>query len=85
MKEKKNCVDRFIVKRLDKRLMELMKVRLNIKHRSIPRFDSIDYFSSSLYEQDFSDIRKLRDIAIEMTNDCNKFLERISDQYSKLN
>lgn len=85
MKDKKNCVDRFIANRLDKRLMELMNVRLDIRHRAIPRFDSIDYFNSSLYEQDFSDIRKLRDIAIEMTNDCNKFLERISDQYSKLN
>ena len=82
MKDKKNCVDRFIANRLDKRLMELMNVRLDIKHRAIPRFDSEDYFSSSLYEQDFSDIRKLRDISIEITNDCNKFLERISDQYS---
>ena len=86
MKETKgNCVDKFIEKRLNKRLSELLNVRLNIRHRGIARKETNDYFNTGCYEQDFSDIRKLRDISIQLTEDCNKFLERISEQYSKLN
>jgi hypothetical protein len=85
MKYNKNCVDRFIDKRVTKRISDLLDIRLKIRHRAIERYDTVDYFNSSLYEKDFADIRKLRDISIELTNDCNKFLERISEQYSKLN
>lgn len=80
-----NCVDKFIEKRLNKRLSELLDVRLNIRHRGIERETTNDYFNTGCYEQDFSDIIKLRNISKQLTEDCNKFLERISEQYSKLN
>lgn len=80
-----NCVDKFIENRLNKRLNELLNVRLKIRHRGIEREKTNDYFSTGCYEKDFADIIKLRNIAKELELNCNKFLERISEQYSKLN
>lgn len=82
---KGNCIDKFIEKRLNKRLIELLAVRLNIRHRKIIREETNDYFNTGCYEQDFSDIIELRNIANQISKDCNLFLERISEQYSKLN
>lgn len=79
-----NCVDKFIDNRVNKRLSEILDVRLQIRHRSIERESLEDYFNSGCYEKDFADIRKLRNIAKELELNCNKFLERISEQYSKL-
>ena len=80
-----NCVDKFIENRLNKRLIELLKVRLKIRHRGIERENTNDYFGTGCYEKDFADIIELRNIAKELELNCNKFLERISEQYSKLN
>ena len=80
-----NCVDKFIEKKLNKRLIELLAVRLNIRHRKTIREETNDYFNTGCYEKDFSDIIELRNIAKELELNCNKFLERISEQYSKLN
>jgi hypothetical protein len=80
-----NCVDKFVKNRLDKRLNELLQTRLKISHRINERDHTIDYFNTGCYEQDFSDIIKLRNVASELVNNCNTFLERISEQYSKLN
>jgi hypothetical protein len=80
-----NCVDKFIENRLNKRLIELLKVRLKIRHRGIEREETNDYFGTGCYEKDFADIIELRNIAKELELNCNKFLERISEQYSKLN
>jgi len=80
-----NCVDKFIENRLNKRLNELLNVRLKIQHRGIEREKTNDYFGTGCYEKDFADIIELRNIAKELELNCNKFLERISEQYSKLN
>ena len=85
METKGNCIDKFIHNRLDKRIIELLKTRSNIRHRINNREQLIDYFSSGCYEKDFSDIIELRNIASELTKNCNTFLERISEQYSKFN
>ena len=85
MKDKGNCVDKFISNRLDKRINELLQVRYKIHQRINNREQLIDYFSSGCYEKDFSDIIELRNIASELTKNCNTFLERISEQYSKFN
>ena len=82
---KGNCVDKFISNRLDKRINELLQARYKIHQRIEEREQLTDYFNSGCYEQDFSDIIELRNIANELTNNCNIFLERISEQYSKLN
>lgn len=80
-----NCVDKFIENRLNKRLNELLNVRLKIRHRSKERDNTNDYFNTGCYEKDFADIIELRNVAKELELNCNKFLERISEQYSKLN
>ena len=79
-----NCVDKFISNRVNKRLTELLNTRLEINIRIDERDQSIDYFNSLCYEKDFSDIIELRNIAQQLVDNCNTFLERISDQYSKL-
>ena len=45
----------------------------------------IDYFNELCYENDFRDICEIRNTANEIVINCNKFIERISEQYSKLN
>ena len=85
MKDKGNCVDKFISNRLTKRICELLDIRSKIRHRIEERSNTNDYFNTGCYESDFSDIIELRNISQQLTEDCNKFLERISEQYSKLN
>ena len=80
-----NCVDKFIKKRIDNNIMDLLIIRLKIKNRIKERSETNDYFNTGCYEQDFSDIIKLRNTADQLSKECNKFLERISEQYSKLN
>ena len=79
-----NCIDKFIENRVNKRIDELLQIQLKIKNRIEERTKSVDYFNTGCYEKDFSDIIELRNIANELSNNCNKFLERISEQYSKL-
>ena len=80
-----NCIDKFISNRLDKRINELLQTRYKILQRINEREQLTDYFDSGCYEKDFANIIELRNIANELTNNCNIFLERISEQYSKLN
>lgn len=80
-----NCIDKFISNRLDKRINELLQTRYKIRQRINEREQLIDYFDSGCYEKDFANIIELRNIANELANNCNIFLERISEQYSKLN
>lgn len=80
-----NCIDKFISNRLDKRINELLQTRYKIRQRINEREQLIDYFDSGCYEKDFTNIIELRNIANELSNNCNIFLERISEQYSKLN
>ena len=80
-----NCIDKFISNRLDKRINELLQTRYKIRQRINEREQLIDYFDSGCYEKDFANIIELRNIENELTNNCNIFLERISEQYSKLN
>lgn len=82
---KENCIDKFIEKKVNKRICEILDKRLEIRQRKIRRSKTNDYFNTLCYEQDFSDIIELRNIAKQLSEDCNKFLERISEQYSKLN
>ena len=82
---KGNCIDKFISNRIDEKINGLLKHRLNIRRRIDTRENTEDYFNTLCYEQDFSDIIELRNIANDLVVNCNKFLERISEQYSKLN
>lgn len=80
-----NCVDKFIERKIDKNISELLNNRLKIRHRIKERSETNDYFNTLCYEQDFNSIIKIRDEAQLIIENCNKFLERISEQYSKLN
>jgi hypothetical protein len=80
-----NCVDRFIERKINKLISNLQYAKCSIIDRIQQRSITHDYFNTSCYEQDFADIRKLRDEAQLLVENCNKFLERISEQYSKLN
>ena len=82
---KGNCVDKFVNHRCTKRINELLKIRYKIRERVNDREQLMDYFDSGCYEKDFSDIIELRNKAQELVNNCNDFLEKISEQYSKLN
>jgi hypothetical protein len=80
-----NCIDKWVKKRLSTSLFNLIHIRHKIRDRIEQRSITNDYFNTSCYEQDFADIRKIRDEAKILVENCNKFLERISEQYSKLN
>lgn len=82
---KVNCVDKFIEKKVNRKICEILDRRLKIRLRKNVRSETNDYFNTLCYEQDFSDIIELRNISKQLTEECNKFLERISEQYSKFN
>lgn len=80
-----NCVDKWLKKRFTISLINLMHLRHLIRDRIEERSKTNDYFNTLCYEQDFNSIIKIRDEAQIIVNNCNKFLERISEQYSKFN
>lgn len=84
-KLKGNCVDKFIFKRLDEHIINLLKSRSSIRNRIDIRSKTIDYFNELCYEKDFRDIIEIKNTANQIVANCNKFLEKISEQYSKLN
>lgn len=84
-KLKGNCVDKFVSKRLDEHIIDLLKSRSSIHNRIDIRSKTIDYFNELCYEKDFRDIIEIRNTANQIVANCNKFLEQISEQYSKLN
>ena len=80
-----NCIDRFIERRLNISLDQIKLFIFNINSRKYVRSVNNNYFNTGCYEKDFNDIIKIRDEAKLLEENCNKFLERISEQYSKLN
>ena len=80
-----NCVDKWLKKRFNKQLCNLIHLRYLIRNRIENRSNTNDYFNTWCYEKDFNDIIKIRDEAQLIVENCSKFLERISEQYSKLN
>ena len=82
---KGNCVDKFLDKRIQDNAEQILTTLANISVRIKERSETNDYFNTGCYEQDFSDIRKLKEASKKIFEECSKFLERISEQYSKLN
>lgn len=82
---KGNCIDKFDENKLTKSILKILQLRFLIRSRVNNRNTNFDYFNSLCYEEDFRDIRKIKEEANKLVEDCNKFLERISEQYSKLN
>ena len=84
-KLKGNCVDKFIAKRLDEHIINLLKSRSSIRNRIDIRSKTIDYLKELCYEKEFREVIERRNTANQIVANCNKFLEQISEQYSKLN
>jgi len=82
---KGNCVDKWISNRFNKAINKFLTLKVHLLWRIEERENNNDYFNTGCYEQDFNDIIKIRDEAQLLVENCNKFLERISEQYSKLN
>lgn len=81
---KGNCIDKFVENKLNKSILKTLQLRFLIRSRVNNRNTNSDYFNSLCYEEDFTDIRKIKEEANHLVDECNKFLERISEQYSKL-
>lgn len=82
--KKGNCVDKFIEKRLDISINEILQLRDHLSKKIDIRTNAVDYFNTGCYENDYADIRKIKEEALKLAENCNKFLVRISEQYSKL-
>jgi len=82
---KGNCIDTFISKKIENMLDNIKLSIFDIENRKYVRSTHCNYFSTGCYEKDFSNIIDIRNNAKLLLENCNKFLERISDQYSKLN
>lgn len=80
-----NCVDKWIRNRFNKAINKFLKLKVHLLWRIEERENNNNYFNTGCYEKDFNDIIKIRDEAQLLVENCNKFLERISEQYSKLN
>lgn len=83
--QKGNCVDKFIERRLDKDIKIVCDNVASLNERIDNRTNNVDYFSDACYEKDFNSIIRIKDAAKQIVSNCDKFLERISEQYSKLN
>lgn len=80
-----NCVDKWISNRFNKAIKKFLTLKVHLLWRIEERENNNNYFNTGCYEKDFNDIIKIRDEAQLLVENCNKFLERISEQYSKLN
>lgn len=82
---KGNCVDKFIEKRLDQDIKVILDNVASLNERIENRTNNVDYFNDVCYEKDFNNIIRIKYAAKQIVSNCDKFLERISEQYSKLN
>lgn len=80
-----NCVDKFLEKKIIDNINLILEIERGIESREPIRKNVVDYFSHPCYEYDFTDIRKTKETALKIVTECDKFLERISLQYSKFN
>ena len=80
-----NCIDDFIKRGVDSRLILINNSINSIKSRIEDRTNVIEYHQTDCYEKDFSDILTIKYQAQKIVDNCNKHLERISEKYTKIN
>lgn len=78
-----NCVDDFIERICHPLEYKLNKYLDNLSYRKNERLKENKYHSSACYEQDFSQILKIKEICDKLSCLCNKELEKLSDKYTK--
>ena len=79
-----NCIDDFIKRGIEPLLSDINDLKDSIKSRKDDRIQLIEYHKSHCYEQDFSQINMIKQLAEKMANNCNIHLERITEFYTKL-
>lgn len=82
---KGNCIDDFLTRGLNPNLTTMKNLSDDIASRVSQRTDIIEYHQTPCYEEDFAQIRSIREIASRVVEICDKQLEAISDKYTKLN
>ncbi len=82
-KIKGNCVDKFINKKLLSNMSTIQLYIENILSRVKDREISLEYHNTGIYERDFRKICQIRDAAQDIVNDCNKMIEKLSENYTK--
>lgn len=82
---KGNCVDRFTQHILGDDISTINYLFLYIKDREYLRSIENEYHSSILFEQDFSDMTRIKETAQSIIDKINKFQEQITlADYTKL-
>lgn len=79
-----NCINRFVELVILPKIHKIQCFINSINYDSIYRNCDNDYFSSLVYENDFTHISIIRDEAKRIYELCNKQLELMSEKYSKL-
>lgn len=80
-----NYVDLFLYKKVYPKIVIVMNLYDNVKNRKDIREKSVEYCQTACYENDFTEISKIKDIAKQIVDDCNKQLEVMADKYTKIN
>ena len=79
-----NCIDDFIKRGIEPLLSDISDLKDSIKSRKDDRIQLIEYHKSQCYEQDFSQINMIKQLAEKIVNNCNIHLERITEFYTNL-
>lgn len=79
-----NCIDDFIKRGLKSNLYSLHSFIDNIDSRVVERTNCKEYHQTDCYEKDFSQLCKIRNILDKMIKNCNKQIEKISEEYTKI-
>ena len=83
-KKEGNCFDKFIIKAINPKLYVINQYKTDILRRQKDRNETNEYHSTSCYENDFSQLMKIKKEAEKLVNLCNKELEALSEKYTKL-
>lgn len=79
-----NCIDDFILRGVDSRIGVIHELMEDILSRLNQRQVAIEYHNTGCYEKDFTQIALIKKQAQIIVDNCNKQLERIADNYTKL-
>ena len=80
-----NCIDSFLLKGIKPQLDLINTLIKSIKKRLPQRQHVEQYHMTGCYEKDFTEISLIKNFAQKIVDNCNIHLERISENYTKLN
>lgn len=80
-----NCIDDFIRRGVNPLIDNIKDMISEINKRLPQRQVAVEYHRTSCFEKDFSQISLIKKYAQTIVDNCNKQLERISENYTKIN